>query len=74
MHCVRHVYTNINNKRYCGLEMEIGFWGAMKTYMNLHYNNYLKDIGDVDQESLNLLKKFNLRHGQDICLMQRLRI
>jgi len=69
MHCLRHVYANPENKGYHGFGNGDWILGAMKNYMNLHYSNYLKDIGDVDQVSLNLLKKFNLRHGQDICLM-----
>ena len=52
MHYSMHIYTNIKNKGFRGLEMKIGFRVVSKAYTN----NYLKDIWDVDVTALNWLK------------------
>jgi hypothetical protein len=52
MYYSMHIYTNIKNKGFRGLEMKIGFRVVSKAYTN----NYLKDIWDVDVTTLNWLK------------------
>lgn len=56
----RHIYINLKNKGFRGLEMKIRFFGTMKAYTNLQFKTYLKDIGDANKITLGWLNNINV--------------
>jgi len=53
---LRHIYSNLKKKGFYGLKLNTGFWDTSKAYMNLNYNIYTRDIGDMDIEAVKWLK------------------
>jgi hypothetical protein len=63
--CARHIYANLWKKGFHNLKFKIRFWSAFRSYTNISYCNYMKKIGDVDNDTLNWLKNIPLKTWKD---------
>ena len=52
----------MRKKGFQGSELKIGFWSALKAYTILNFDNFMKDIKDVDVSALNWLNKIPFEH------------